>query len=142
MASRVKGVRRYQDEDLGQYWRRLHREGHALMQRYDLNPVHQYRRMLHRFAGHTARAPESSVAKQALLVRPMAWWREVQLLWGGKWSGLHPRRFNCWRWEAQLTGYYGDVPAQVCSPLHVGWMARAQDRSLWKSSESAFVTFT
>jgi hypothetical protein len=138
MASRVKGVRRHPDEELGQFWRRLHREGHSLMQRFDWHPVHQCRRMLHRFAGHTARAPELSTAKQVLLLRPMAWWRDEQSRWRCKWSGLHPRRFNCWRWESQLTSFYGDVAAKKCSPMQVGWMAKAQDREQWKAAENAF----
>ena len=139
-AARVAGIARFPDEDMGQYWRRLHREGHKLLVRFDADPVQLYRTQVHRLGGHLARMPEVKVPKQALLTRPLAWWRFEQANWTDRNSGLHPQRFNCWRWESHFEGWYGkaSISAGDASSLSVGWLQRAQNRDEWKDGEMSF----
>jgi hypothetical protein len=141
LAARVVGITRCPDEEMGQFWRRLHREGHKLLIRFDADPVRMYRTQVHRLGGHLARMSEDKIPKQALLTRPLSWWRFQQTGWTDRHSGLHPRRFNCWRWEAHFEEYYGAATLLNAdgSPLSVGWLHRAQDRDIWKQSEATFV---
>ena len=106
--SRVVGVRRKSDEEAGQYWRRLHREGHRWLRDFGGGVDVRRRRRLHSFAGHAARS-SSEPLRLALRTRCLAWWRFKQARFHCKWTGLHPRRFRAWRWEAQLTYFYGAV---------------------------------
>ena len=139
LVARIKGVTRNHDEEMGQFWRRLHREGHKLLVEFDADPVVTYRLLVHRLGGHLARMPDESVPKQALMTRPLAWWRAEQAKWDDKYSGLHPKRFNCWRWEAHFEDWYGAaVVTEDQAPVEVGWLSRAQTRHLWKKGESAF----
>ena len=141
LAARVVGIKRYPDEEMGQFWRRLHREGHKLLLRFNADPVRLYRTQVHRFGGHLARMSDDKIPKQALLTRPLAWWRFQQDGWTDRHSGLHPRRFNCWRWEAHFEEHYGAAMLSDAdsSAISVGWLHRAQDRDGWKQGEAAFV---
>ena len=82
--------------NVAQFWRTLHRRGHKILA--DMGTTLDGRRLsrLHSFAGHLAR---STVPDLSLLLRTrcLSWWR----------SGLHPKRFKCWRWESQITAFYG-----------------------------------
>ena len=100
-----------------------------------------YLTQVHRLGGHLARMHEDKVPKKALLTRPLAWWRFHQDGWTDRHSGLHPQRFNCWRWEAHFEDFYGNVslPFANASPLAVGWLERAQNRDQWKKGEQNFV---
>ena len=139
-AARIGGVRRGQNEDMGQFWRRMHRSGHQLLRDYDADPVSMHRLLVHRLAGHLARLPDSSVPHTALVTRPLAWWRHAQSEWTDRHSGLHPKRFHCWRWEGLLESWYGvaALPSADASALECGWLQLAQDREGCKAGESAF----
>ena len=141
LAARVVGIKRYPDEVMGQFWRRLHREGHKLLIRFNADPVRLYRTQVHRFGGHLARMSDDKIPKQALMTRPLAWWRFQQDGWTDRHSGLHPKRFNCWRWEAHFEEHYGAAMLSDAdaSPISVGWIHRAQERDRWKQGEACFV---
>jgi len=55
-------------------------------------------------------------------------------------SGLHPQRFNCWRWESHFEDWYGTamITSRDALPLDVGWLRRAQDRADSKGGEDDF----
>ena len=118
----------------------MHREGHKLLVRFDADPVHLYRTQVQRLGGHLARMPEDKIPKRAFLTRPLAWWRFEQDRWTDRHSGLHPQRFNCWRWEAHFEDWYGRalITSRDASPLDVGWLRRAQDRDDWKGGDDVF----
>ena len=142
MAARVVGIARAPDEEMGQFWRRLHREGHKLLIRYDADPVKLYRLQVHRLGGHLARMGEETIPKTAMITRPLAWWRYQQSIWTDRHSGLHPQRFNCWRWEDHFESWYGAtaIPNDTASSVDVGWLQRAQVRDLWKEGEAELAT--
>jgi hypothetical protein len=113
LMARVAGVRRNAGEEIGQFWRRLHRVGHNWMRFLGGGVPVRRRLQLHRFAGHCARLG-SGLVRVALRTSCLAWWRFQQNRFHSKWHGLHPRRFYCWRWEAQFADIYGD--SEVCDP--------------------------
>jgi hypothetical protein len=134
--ARVGRVSRMSGEDLGQYWRRLHRQGHSFMRHCGGGVRERRLQLLHRFAGHIARMREGVVV-DALRTRCLAWWRYQQNRYHSKWDGVHPRRFHVWRWEAQLTNFYGEVETPNTQD-DVGWILAAQDRDAWRCSETRF----
>ena len=77
-AARIYGVDRKLGEDMGQFWRRLHRAGHQLIRDHDADPVRMHRLLAHRLAGHIARLSSASVPHQAMVTRSLAWWRHAQ----------------------------------------------------------------
>ena len=134
--ARVARCRREADEDMGQYWRRLHRKGHSFLQTYG-GPFNKRRKVqLHRFAGHAARCQEGQL-RDALRTRPLAWWRYQQRRHQSQRYGLHPKRFKAWRWEGQLTAVYGEAESEAAE-ANIGWLANAQYRDAWKHNEDNF----
>ena len=107
MIARVARIRCNDNEDIGQYWRRLHRSCHDLLQLYGGSPNWRRSRTLHRFAGHLARSMDATLSA-ALHTRCIAWWRYRQ----ERHLVMHPRRFKTWRWESQLADYYGEAQSQ------------------------------
>ena len=93
------------------------------------------RRRLHSFAGHLERINDGAVY-DGLRTRSVGWWRHFQA------HGLiaHPKRFLVWRWESQLTSFYGEAQCLFVDE-DVGWVARAQFRKPWKENESEFALF-
>ena len=93
---------------------------------------------LHTFAGHLAR---STVPDLSLLLRTrcLSWWRREQARYRSKFDGLHPKRFKCWRWESQITAFYGE-PHLPDDGSDTGWMALATDKTFWKDNLENFVT--
>ena len=125
-------MRPHAAEDPGDFWRRMHRDGHCLMF-VDGGGVDFRRRCcLHSFAGHLARSNEGRL-NEALRTRGLAWWRAMQV------QGLfpHPARFKAWRWEEQLEEFYGKSRS-IFIDENTGWMLLAQDRTSWKALETQF----
>ena len=133
MFSRIALVKRDADESPIEHWRRLHRVGHQLLGRAGGSMNARRRGKLHSFAGHVARA-QNSVASDALRTRSMSWWRQFQST--GAFS--HPRRFRAWRWEQQLTAYYGEAET-VFIDENVGWMEIAQNRDMWRMHRQKYM---
>ena len=129
--SQVVGIRKVDDEDLGDFWRRMYRAGHTLLAAYGGSFETRRRKRLHSFAGHLAR--HAGLSNDALRTRSLSWWRHFQ---NAK-LVLHPGRFAAWRWEAQLVDWYGET-SQLFVDLLSGWMLAAQDRTMWKVGERAF----
>ena len=121
------------DDVVASHWRRLHRVGHDLLRRGGGDMDSRRRGKLHSFAGHAARA-DNSVVSDAMRTRSLAWWRQFQST--GTFS--HPRRFRAWRWEQQLTAYYGEAKS-VFIDDNVGWMETAQRRDIWKMQRQLFM---
>ena len=59
-------------------------------------------------AGHMARADRHrgiKEASKALRTSGIQWWRDAQAQHRSKWDGVHPKRFSCLVWEAQMTEF-------------------------------------
>ena len=128
----VAGVRFSTDDDVSTFWRRLYRTGHEMLRLHGGSLNSRRKRRLHSFAGHLARV-QSGVVHDALRTRSLAWWRYFQQ----RRLTVHPHRFHVWRWESQLTAFYGES-AGLFVDENTGWMECAQDREKWRSSEKAF----
>ena len=124
-------------EELGQYWRRLHRFGHGLLQLNGGGLGVRRLKALHGYAGHLARS--AGTIGTALRTRCLSWWRFQQEAHKGERYGLHPRRFKAWRWEQQLVDGYGTVE-QPNIFINDGWLEAAADRTSWKASRRNFCT--
>lgn len=133
----VAGIRRAASEHIGDWWRRLHREGHALLEQHGCDPEKARRRVLHQWAGHAARMPAESPCGAALRTRGLQWWRYSQERHCCKHTGVHAKRFSCWRWEAQLGETYGDGNSNNISD-NTGWLGLAQNREHWKQLGNAY----
>ena len=138
LMARVARIRRNVGEEIGQYWRRLHRAGHLWMRTIGGGVGVRRLRRLHRFAGHLARTA-SGIVRTALRTRCLAWWRYHQSRYHSKWDGLHPKRFHPWRWEAQLVQHYGECET-IDVELDVGWVLKAASRDVWRDGEQFFAT--
>ena len=138
MASSVAGYSSsFATLSAAQFWRALHRRGHALIANMG-NTLDGLRlTRLHTFAGHLAR---SSVPYLSLLLRTrcVSWWRREQARYFSKFDGLHPKRFKCWRWESQITAFYGE-PHLPDDGTNVGWMALVKDKTFWKENLGNFL---
>ena len=128
------GIRRSPCEDIGQFWRRLHREGHTCMAFFDPSPVAAHRTQKHRVAGHFARLSSGETANRVLTCRDLSWWRNQQTWWkmhDDHRSGIHPQRFKCWRWEADFERAFD-----------VSWKTLAQGRAEWKAATERFTSLS
>ena len=132
MVARVSRAQRKTDEPPNEFWRRLHRTGHAWLKTLGGGITCQRRRRLHAFAGHLARTSEGPL-RVALRSRPLAWWRYHQ----SRGTAIHPSRFHVWRWEEQLSNFYGEAESND-GTVDVGWMHRATDRARWREGEAKF----
>ena len=132
IAAQVARIRRQADEDMALYWRRLFRTGHDLLAKHGGSLNSRRRQRLHGFAGHLARM-EDGVVHDALRTRSLGWWRYFQ----NHHLIRHPAPFRAWRWESQLTEFYGEIPTLFLDE-NVGWMALAQSRRDWKANEEKF----
>ena len=131
---RNHGVKALLDDDAGDFWRRVHRKGHALYKKHGGSLSELHDRAYHRWAGHLARQT-SCVLRTALRTRCLAWWRFFQ----HPDLPLHPKRFGRpSRWEGALEKHYGVAADDNPVERDVGWMALAQDRQTWKSEEAKF----
>ena len=125
--------------NVAHFLRALHRRGHALLASMG-NTLDELRlSRLHSFAGHLAR---TTVPDLSLLLRTrcLSWWRREQVRYHSKFDGLHPERFKCWRWESQLTAFYGE-PHLPDDDRDVGWLALAFDKTFWKENLKNFVAY-
>ena len=102
LAARTCLIRRKDGEDLGQFWRRMHRSGHSLLGSSGGSLERSRATRLHAFAGHMARSQQDLLIS-VLRVRCLAWWRYRQARHKNKHNGVHPKRFKAWCWESQLT---------------------------------------
>ena len=139
VAASVAGVKRGITEEIGDWWRRMHRVGHNILEQHGGDANRARRLQLHQWAGHLARLPADSTSGSALRARGLQWWRYAQHRHSSKWDGVHTKRFKCWRWEAQIANVYGDGCSEVVSD-NTGWLERAQDRQEWKRGEHAFAS--
>ena len=135
LVARMACVKRNAGEELGQYWRRLHRFGHGLLQLNGGSLGVRRLTALHGYAGHLARSV--GTIGSALRTRCLSWWRFHQANHSSKWDGLRPKRFKVWRWESQLVRHYGEATSELVSD-NVGWMLQAQEREAWRSARAAF----
>ena len=82
---------------------RIHRMGHRCMKQHKTFLVNTFRVQKHRMTGHTSHDSTTRIfLPKTLHCRDFSWWRQQQQNWevnGDKWSGVHPARFACWRWE-------------------------------------------
>ena len=132
LASQIVGVPRHGDDAVGEFWKRLHRVGHHVLSQSGGSADACRRRRLHAFAGHVARADDTlpSIAMRTRSLQLWRAWQRVSIF-------PHPARFKPWRWEEQLTSFYGESWTFFLDES-TGWMARAQDRLSWKRSELSF----
>ena len=77
LMARMARVTRQPGECMGQFWRRLHRQGQRFMGQCGAGVRERRRRLLHRFAGHIARTSSLTLV-DALRTRCLAWWRYYQ----------------------------------------------------------------
>ena len=136
LVSRMACLKRSPSEELGQYWRRMHRFGHTMLREVGGSLGSRRLTALHGYAGHVARSA-GTLMESALRTRCLSWWRFQQDLCRGNRYGLHPQRFKAWRWESQLTSFYGEAASENALD-NVGWMLRAQDRASWRNAGAAF----
>jgi len=136
MIARVLRCQRRSSEGIDDFWKRLHRTGRFALQREGGSLDDRRRLRLHTFAGRIART-DGDVVASALRTRSLALWRFFQ---STKFL-RHPARLCAWRWEAQLTDFYGEV-SSVFIDDPVGWMLAAQNRQTWKATEQRFSTFS
>ena len=134
MCARIQGVFRRPGEDLGSYWRRLHREGHATLRNLNCAPAAGRRQQFHGLAGHLARSDDAR-SSAALHCRPLARWRYWQAEAQG--PAQHARFGRPKRWEADLEAWHGMQMASHQGEV-VGWMAAAQNREQWRVDGLAF----
>ena len=73
-----------------------------------------------------------------LRTRCLSWWRFRQNRYSSRHDGLHPKRFKTWRWESQLTSFFGEVELENCA-RNAGWMLQAQERENWKERRPFFL---
>ena len=140
LAARVCVMGRRVSEEIGQFWRRLHRRGHRLLRAVGGGLDGRRAARMHSFAGHVARSTQELLST-TLHTRCLSWWRFQQARYQSRHDGIHPKRFKTWRWESQLTEYYGEVESEDAAE-NVGWMLLAQNRDTWKGSLEAFLRDT
>ena len=138
----MKLLQRHPEEEIGQWWRRLHRDGKRFMDVNNLNVVNKVKEAKYNFAGHVARMDPQDIVNQILHVRPLAWWRYQQSLPSNSTSHRarpHTQRFNALRrWESSLEICWGSCTAPSAQDV-VGWMHAAQDRDRWRRGCHSFV---
>ena len=137
MMATVAGVKRYPEEEINSWWRRLHREGHRRILKFGTKLSVMSKLLVHRWGGHIARMPPSHFVAAAVRCRGMQWWRWRQGQHTDKWCGPHPQRFKASRWEEQLSKVYGDGCSELTAE-NTGWLLTAQDRISWKALEHTF----
>jgi hypothetical protein len=137
LVSSLAGVKRYPEEEIDSWWRRLHREGHKRVARYGTRLSVGSLLKVHQWGGHVARLPTTHFVAATVRCRSMQWWRWRQSLHTDKWTGPHPQRFKASRWEQQLSKMYGDGYTESVEE-NTGWLTLAQHRVLWKSQENRF----
>ena len=130
--ARIVGVRRWDGEDINDFWRRLHRTGHNILKGNGGSIETRRKRQLHSFAGHLARS-DGGLLYDALRTRSIQWWRECQ----ARKVMLHPRRFKAWRWEEQLVTHFG-VSRSFFIDENTGWLLKAQGRQVWQAVRHEF----
>ena len=143
----MKFMKRYHTEDLGQWWRRLHKEGKRYMAQGKVDVVSFVKGTKFNFAGHLARLDSQDVMKQVLMARSLAGWRHKQKLQSARphvrvaGGSSHPKRFNALRrWETAFENFFGMREMQNPGDL-VGWMSVAQNRDEWKKKRASFVSY-
>jgi hypothetical protein len=137
MMTTIAGVKRYPEEEIDSWWRRLHREGHKRIEKFGTKISVMSKLLVHRWGGHVARLPPSHFVAAAVRCRGMQWWRWRQSTHTNKWNGPHPQRFKASRWEEQLSKAYGDGLSESTAE-NTGWLQLAQNRVSWKALENSF----
>ena len=139
-------LKRYHAEQIGPWWRRLHREGKKFMEKGKVDLVKSVKGTNFNFAGHLARLQPEDTLKKVLTARNIAQWRFLQAQATSRThartagGSSHPRRFNALRrWESPFEKHFGVYESQSPEFL-VGWMQVAQDRDEWKKRRVSFVS--
>ena len=130
--ARMQGCRRGAQEEIGAWWRGMHRQGHTLMRKFGTPLSSSCLRLAHTWAGHVARMDTDHWLASVVRCRSVQWWRWRQEKHACKWTGVHPRRFKASRWEDQMTGTAGDGCAEH-PEANTGWWLAAQNRTAWKT---------
>ena len=77
------------------------------------------------------------LAHRTVTSRDLEWWRHAEAghaILKDKWSGVHSRRFNVWRWETPLEPFFGRVrrePGEAVTSK--GWLLQAQNHEASKT---------
>ena len=105
----------------------MHKQGHVIISKYEMDPNKERTKLLHGWAGNMARADtNSSKALKNKMLTVVEIGAEKHK---SKLDVAHPKRFSCWRWEAQITEFKEDKH-------NTGWQQVAHDRIRWKISQS------
>ena len=132
--------KRNPNHSIGEHWKQLHRVGHEMAARLSLDLREKALEVKHRFAGHLARLQPGSLPFAVLSLRDRRRQQKDFAKLKDKWHGLHPQRFNCWRWETVFEKFFKQVARPADSdPRNFGWKQVAQDRAAWLASRPAFV---
>ena len=131
--ARIGRLRRHEQEDDGHWWRRRHREGHALVQKFGLPLSRLCLQSAFRWAGHVARLTPQHWLAAIVRCRSLQWWGWRQKRHTCRQTSVHPCRFEASRWESRFAARFGDGSAE--SPTeNTGWLAHAQNRTLWREA--------
>ena len=135
--ARMLGVRRGPEADIGSLWMRLHflTPVHETVQHVSCEHVPsigtQNGWSLRTTRRHAHRCPNAPLSRSQLVRQQQQNWE----LNGDKWSGVHPARVACWRWEHDFELSCGTMRDEAESATSVGWKATAQSRPEWKALE-------
>ena len=138
--ARMLGLKRGPEEDSGSFWMRIHRMGHQCMKKHNTSPVSTFRVQKsterpvtsHASTNHTLWQKCYTVVTSAGGVNN----NKTGRVNGNKWSGVHPARLACWRWEQGFEISYGKhTRGENDNANSVGWKALAQLRPEWKAIE-------
>ena len=87
------------------------------------------------WAGHVARFARWAPARYAhriLCYKDVAYLTRIQDMYG---TQSHPHRFHAWRWEAQLSGFFGQEWNQVAVNLEE-WTSHKQSWLMWRAANT------
>ena len=137
--ARMLGTRRGATEDTGAFWTRMRRMVHQCTKQHDAFLVSTFRTQEHKMAGNLARLDDTYIVARTLLIRDLSWWRQHQQnggVDGDKKSGVHRKRFACWKWERDLELSHGPSMRYLADcEKTCGSKATAQARPRWKALE-------
>ena len=85
----ILGIKRGAEEAMDQWWRRLHRAGHAALKKREQSLSKMIERLIHRWGGHVARLPTNLWLAEVVRARAVQCWR---------WAQQRHTRFKMFRW--------------------------------------------
>ena len=90
--STILGIRRGLAEGIDVWWRRVHRSGHAALNKVNLSRSKWSERLIHRWSGHLARLADEHWLAMVRRTQSVQWWRWRQCRHKDKWTGAHLKR--------------------------------------------------